>query len=179
MNRTLSFFIEVFFLVEYLTSLTIESGIRLLVDISFCSKLIPDRLCRRPVTNLVGRSNKIIGGGMECCMKRIEELHMLIKHGFGVLPELLCSVVDLRSMFIGSGQEESIVSRRAIVAGEDIGDDELHSMSHMRSSVHVWDRCGDESVLHRKMITGKVDYIEFSKKSIKKDKNIKLHTKFR
>ncbi len=128
---------------------------------------------------LVGRSDEVIGGRMKRSMKRIEELHILIEHGLSVLPEFFCSVVYLRTMFIGSGQEKSIVSRRAIITSEDIGDDELHGMPHMRSSVHVWDRCGDESVLHRKMITGKVDYMEFSKKSIKKDKNIKLHTKFR
>lgn len=149
-DRTLSLGIEIFFLIEYLAPLTIETRIRFLIDVSFVRKLLPDSLRCRPVPNLVGRPNKIIGGGRKSGSEFLKKSYVLIEHALRVLSELFGLVVNLGAMLIGTRKEKGVIPPRTIIASQYIGDNKLHSMTHVRSCIHVWDRSCNKAMLHNK-----------------------------
>mmetsp|Transcript_996 Transcript_996/g.2391 ORF Transcript_996/g.2391 Transcript_996/m.2391 type:complete len:225 (+) Transcript_996:1949-2623(+) len=124
----------------------VPTNVVLEVDIAIGADLLPELAAL--VSVLRHRcANVEVVTHLEALVERLELSRVLVGDSLGGHVVLDGTLLDLLAMFVGTGQKEHITAKRAVVSRDNVTGDTFVSVAHVRVTVRVVDRSGQEELL--------------------------------
>lgn len=139
----------IFFSDELLLANAIKSFVFLEIDLSFIVKGL-ESLLDKFFVDWIGGTNKFCLRDLQFLAQIDEASSHLIDILLRLLIIFLCGLLNLLTMFIGTGEKKDLFAKASLITGDHISETLFVGMSEMGAAIGVIDRGGEkEGIVHK------------------------------